>query len=168
MERGKMSATEAIRELIERQLQAIEAEVEALHDALRRLESNGSEPAARDTSRRGRVSERRAVGAPSNGRTRARGRAERAPGRGSVTAGRVQQLLREHSDLSTAAVAEGARVGRDDALRALKELEARGEVRRSGQRRGVRWHAVTDEDRIRERAAQLEQQSRSRRAAAKP
>jgi hypothetical protein len=38
----------------------------------------------------------------------------------------------------------------------LKELEARSEVRRSGQRRGVRWHAITDEDRIRERAAELE------------
>jgi hypothetical protein len=37
----------------------------------------------------------------------------------------------------------------------LRELEAAGRVRRSGQRRGTRWHAITDEERIAERAAEL-------------
>jgi hypothetical protein len=75
-----------------------------------------------------------------------------------VGSAQLQQLLRKTDGLSTVAVAERANVGRDQALRLLKELEGRGEIRRTGQRRAVRWHAVTDEDRIRERAAELERQ----------
>jgi hypothetical protein len=45
-------------------------------------------------------------------------------------------------------------------LGVLRELEAAGRARRTGQRRGTRWHAVTDEDRIRARAAELERQSK--------
>ncbi|MFZ0975819.1 MAG: hypothetical protein WAN22_26585 [Solirubrobacteraceae bacterium] len=41
-------------------------------------------------------------------------------------------------------------------LRLLRDLETGGRIRRTGQRRGTRWHAITDEDRIRERAAELE------------
>jgi hypothetical protein len=35
-------------------------------------------------------------------------------------------------------------------------LESAGRVRRSGKRRSTNWHAVTAEDRIAERAHQLE------------
>jgi hypothetical protein len=43
-------------------------------------------------------------------------------------------------------------------LSLLKEQEDAGQVRRSGQRRGTRWHLITDEDRIAARAAELEDQ----------
>jgi len=46
-------------------------------------------------------------------------------------------------------------VSRDRVLTALRELEAAGRVRRSGQRRSTRWHAITDEERIQKRAAEL-------------
>ena len=44
---------------------------------------------------------------------------------------------------------------RDQVLTLLRELEAAGRIRRTGQRRSTRWHVITDEDRIRERAAEL-------------
>jgi hypothetical protein len=50
-------------------------------------------------------------------------------------------------------------------LSLLRELEAAGRVRRTGQRRSTRWHAFTDEDRIRERAAQLAARSKRTRVA---
>ncbi|HTT30039.1 MAG TPA: hypothetical protein VMG37_16605 [Solirubrobacteraceae bacterium] len=48
-------------------------------------------------------------------------------------------------------------------LRLLRDLESAGRIGRTGQRRATRWHAITDEDRIRERAAELEA-TRKRRA----
>jgi hypothetical protein len=48
----------------------------------------------------------------------------------------------------------------------LRELEQAQRVRRTGQRRATRWHAVTDEDRTRERAAELASRSRNRRTKA--
>jgi hypothetical protein len=41
-------------------------------------------------------------------------------------------------------------------LALLKEQEAMGQVRRTGTRAATRWHAITDEDRIAARAAELE------------
>ena len=55
---------------------------------------------------------------------------------------------------------------RDQVLTLLRELEAAGRVRRTGQRRGTRWHPITDEDRINARATELEQQTRKARSAA--
>jgi hypothetical protein len=45
-------------------------------------------------------------------------------------------------------------------LTLLRELETAGRIRRTGQRRGTRWHAITDEDRIRDRAAELARRRR--------
>jgi hypothetical protein len=44
----------------------------------------------------------------------------------------------------------------------LRELEKTDQIRRSGQRRGTRWHLITDEDRIAARAAELAAQSKRR------
>jgi hypothetical protein len=44
----------------------------------------------------------------------------------------------------------------------LRELEQARRVRRTGQRRATRWHAITDEDRIRERAAEVASSRNSR------
>jgi DNA-binding IclR family transcriptional regulator len=72
-----------------------------------------------------------------------------------VPAGRLEALLSENGGLTTSALAEQTKGDRDQVLTLLRELETAGRVRRSGQRRSTRWHAITDEDRIRERAADL-------------
>ncbi len=147
-----MTATQAIRELIEGHLRTIDAEVVSLREALARLEhaearSDGPDEPQRRARR------------PQGRRRRTAGSRRDAPA--SVD---LAGLLAATSDgLTTAAIAEQADLGRDQALSLLKDLESRGQVRRSGQRRGVRWHAITDEDRIRERAAELEKASRAAR-----
>jgi DNA-binding Lrp family transcriptional regulator len=73
-----------------------------------------------------------------------------------VTADRLQSLVSEDGGLSTSAVAERTGAKREHVLRLLRELEASGRIRRTGQRSSTRWHPITDEDRIRERAAELE------------
>jgi hypothetical protein len=72
-----------------------------------------------------------------------------------VPAGRLETLLSENGGLTTSVLAERTNGNRDQVLTLLRELEAAGRVRRTGQRRSTRWHAITDEDRIRERAAEL-------------
>jgi hypothetical protein len=57
--------------------------------------------------------------------------------------------------MTTSALAEQTGGNRDQILTLLRELEAAGRIRRTGQRRGTRWHAITDEDRIQARAAEL-------------
>ena len=74
----------------------------------------------------------------------------------ATSADRVESLLSENGGLTTSALAEQTGGNRDHVLRLLRELEAAGRVRRTGQRRGTRWQTITDEDRIRERAAELE------------
>jgi hypothetical protein len=153
-----MTATMAIRELIENRLQEVEAEVAHLRDTLKRLDGNDAAPTTRRRPERARQAEPSTAAGPAPARTRARRRSKPKLRTGGVGSAQLQQLLRKTDGLSTVAVAERANVGRDQALRLLKELEGRGEIRRTGQRRAVRWHAVTDEDRIRERAAELERQ----------
>ena len=73
-------------------------------------------------------------------------------------------LLSENGGLTTSVLAERTNGDRDQVLNLLRELEAAGRIRRSGQRRSTRWHAVTDEDRIRERAADLAARSKRKRS----
>ena len=84
----------------------------------------------------------------------------------AVPAIKVEGLLAEHSGITSTALAELANGGRDQVLGVLRKLEAEGRARRTGQRRGTRWHAVTDEDRISARAAELERQSKRARSRA--
>jgi CRP-like cAMP-binding protein len=166
-----MTATQAIRELIEGHLRTIDAEVLSLREALERLDQNGSPSVtAHPGSRRRAAASSRPRAADSSrpraaaGRGGARGRRRRA----SASSVDVAGLLAASDGLTTSAIAEQSGLERGEALTRLKELEAKGEIRRSGQRRAVRWHAITDEDRIRARAAELErasQAARSRRAA---
>lgn len=97
-------------------------------------------------------------------RTRAqsipRPRASRTPK--LVPADRLESLLSNNGGLTTAALADQASGNRDQVLKLLREMEAAGRIRRTGQRRSTRWHAVTDEDRIRERAAELETRRKRR------
>ncbi len=68
-------------------------------------------------------------------------------------------MLAEHKGITSTALAKLANAAPDQVLALLRELEAAGRARRTGQRRGTRWHAITDEDRIAARVAELERLS---------
>ena len=79
-----------------------------------------------------------------------------------VPAGKLTGLLDGSPGMSTAELARTTN-GRPAQVRALlRDLEAAGQIRRSGQRRGTRWHLITDEDRVAARAAEIAAQSRRR------
>jgi hypothetical protein len=78
-----------------------------------------------------------------------------------VPAAKLELLLAETGGLTTAALAERADGHRGQVLVLLRELEAAGRIRRTGQRRATRWHAITDEGRIQQRAAELTARSTS-------
>jgi hypothetical protein len=78
-----------------------------------------------------------------------------------VPAGKLELLLSDTGGLATSALAVRANADRDQVLTLLRELETVGRVRRTGQRRATRWQAITDEERIQERAAELAARSRS-------
>ncbi len=72
-------------------------------------------------------------------------------------AGTLETMLRDAEDgLNAVAIAKQARA-RDTQVRdLLRELERTGRVRRTGAGRGSRWRLITDEERIAERAAELD------------
>lgn len=72
-----------------------------------------------------------------------------------LSAPQVERILSENGTLTTSALAERADGNRDQTLNLLRELEQAGRIRRTGQRRATRWHAITDEERIQARAAEL-------------
>jgi hypothetical protein len=91
--------------------------------------------------------------------TRARATVVTAPrsGAGAVQAETVKRLLADlPAGVSANAVAKQAGAAYSGTLRLLHELEVAGQVRRSGARRSTVWQLITDEDRIAQRAAELE------------
>jgi hypothetical protein len=90
-------------------------------------------------------------------------RRRRTRARKPLSAETAEQLLANSDGLTTVALAERAGADRDQVLALLRELEQAQRIRRTGQRRATRWHAITDEDRIRERAAELATRSPRRR-----
>ena len=87
---------------------------------------------------------------PAKRARRLKGRADEA-----VTGERLELLLSENGDMTTSALQERASGNRGQLLTLLRQLEATGRIRRTGQRRSMRWHAITDEERIEKRAAEL-------------
>jgi hypothetical protein len=80
-------------------------------------------------------------------------------GGGVVQAESLERLLADTpAGLSANAVAKQADAGYSRTLKLLHELEAAGQVRRSGSRRSTVWRLITDEERIAQRAAELERQ----------
>jgi transposase len=66
-------------------------------------------------------------------------------------------MLRESTEgLSATALSKRVEAGYAQVLELLRRLEREGEVRRTGARRTSLWRLVTDEERIAERAAELE------------
>jgi ribosomal protein S25 len=75
----------------------------------------------------------------------------------SLTAEQLERSLADvSSGLSAGAIAQRAGVGYSRVLALLRELEASGKVRRTGTRRSTLWLPITDEDRIAQRAAELQ------------
>ncbi|HXO06798.1 MAG TPA: hypothetical protein VN880_02130 [Solirubrobacteraceae bacterium] len=58
--------------------------------------------------------------------------------------------------LSANAIAQQVGAGYNRTLKLLRELEAAGQVRRSGSRRSTVWRLITEEEHIAQRAAELE------------
>ena len=94
--------------------------------------------------------------------TRRRPSVNRASTKQAVSAEAIGQLLVGGERLTTAAVANQAGADRETVLVLLRQLEAEGRVRRSGQRRAIRWFRFTEEDAIAERAADLAAGSKAR------
>jgi hypothetical protein len=170
-----MPTTDEILDSIDNRLRELRGEMETLsaaraalhHDAPPRAPrrvailasdglDTGSEPT--DTSRK----PRRGGGPHSTARLRAPGRTGRPKGRANtrravnaVTARTLELLLTGTSGLATSELAHRANGDHEQVLVLLRELEIGGRVRRTGERRGTRWHAITDEDRVSQRAAEL-------------
>jgi len=142
-----MTITELVTQ-IDTRLGHAQAEISRLTDAKRALldgASGGSKPATRKprAKRQARSNvARRVVVAP---------------------AGQLEKLLEENPGTTTTAIARLAGADRNQVLTLLKELEAAGRVRRSGERNRTRWHRYTAEDQIAERAADLAASTKSQR-----
>jgi hypothetical protein len=76
-----------------------------------------------------------------------------------VPTGKLTALLDGSAGMSTSELANATNGKPDQILALLRELEKADQVRRSGARRGTRWHLITDEDRIAARAAEIAAQS---------
>lgn len=146
-----MRTTEAIVDSIDNRLRELNQEIASLTAARTALDGQEDGPAASAPPARRRSAARRAR------------RSNRTRAVEVVPAGRLEMLLSENGGLTTSVLAQRTNGDRDQVLTLLRELEAAGRIRRSGQRRSTRWHAITDEDRIRERAAELAARSRRKR-----
>jgi hypothetical protein len=152
-----MRTTEAIVDSIENRLRELNQEIETLTAARTALDGRDAGPAASAPAAATPVRRRSTA-------RRARSRRRSARAVEVVPAGRLESLLSENGGLTTSTLAEQTNGDRDQVLTLLRELEAAGRIRRSGQRRSTRWHAISDDDRIRERAADLAARSRRKKS----
>jgi hypothetical protein len=138
-----MPTIEQLVHSIDRRVQELSCEIATLEDARSALIANGSAPT------------------PSR-KPRAKPAARRKAARTTkvLLAQTAERMLAESDGLTTAALATRAGGGHDQVLALLRDLEKANRVRRTGQRRSTRWHAVTDEDTILGRAAELATRSR--------
>jgi hypothetical protein len=77
-------------------------------------------------------------------------------------ADKLTALLHGSAGMSTSQLAKATNGRSAQILAVLRELEKTDQIRRTGQRRGTRWHLITDEDRSAARAAQLAAQNKRR------
>jgi hypothetical protein len=81
----------------------------------------------------------------------------RRRGGGAVGTETLERLLADTAaGLSANAIAQQVGAGYNRTLKLLRELEAAGQVRRSGSRRSTVWRLITEEEHIAQRAAELE------------
>jgi hypothetical protein len=152
-----MPTIEQLIQSIDGRIRELNTEIDSLQDARAALIANGSTSTASGQPRQTRPVRRQ--------RVRRAARSAKRRNLNSLTAETAERMLSESEGLTTTALAEQAGVARDKVLTLMRELEQANRVRRTGQRRGTRWHAITEEDRIRERAAELASRPKGRKAA---
>jgi hypothetical protein len=130
---------------IDGRIRELRGELGSLQNARSALISNGSAPTPSGKPRPKRAGRRKPTTASA-----------------VLPADTVERMLTETGGLTTSALASQAGADHDQVLALLRDLEAARRVRRTGARRATRWHAITDEDRIRERAAELASRSTRR------
>jgi hypothetical protein len=133
---------------IEQRLTEAKAEIAQLEDARHAL-INGDAPALKPKGRRvpPKRKPRKTVGRENE----------------VVPAGKLTARLDGSAGMSTSELAKATNGKPGQILSLLRELEKTDQVRRTGQRRGTRWHLVTDEDRVAARAAEITAQNKRRR-----
>ena len=117
-----MSTTiEDLVESIDGRIRELNGEIASLQDALEALGSKGSSaPAPKPRA------QRPPVGQPSKSTE-------------VVPAGKLVQILADSEGLTTAELAKQANADRNEVLKLLRDLEAAGLARRTGERRATRW-----------------------------
>lgn len=154
-----MSDSQELIILIDQRLEQARAEIASLEAALAAVAAPDG-----DGATNGSASPTRRRAAASRARTgTAEATKRRTPRKAAkpvqvVPAGKIEALLTGTQGLTTSALADLAGGDRRQVLTLLREMEAAGQVRRSGERRATRWHAITDEDRVAARVAELERQ----------
>jgi predicted Rossmann fold nucleotide-binding protein DprA/Smf involved in DNA uptake len=143
---GAMPYIEQLVKSIDGRIGDLTGEIASLEKARSALIANGSAPSKARRPRRERSSRHKAAG-----REARRKQKSKQP----LLPETAERLLASGDGLSTAALAEQTGASPDQVLSLLRDLEAARRVRRTGQRRATRWHAITDEQRIQERAAEL-------------
>ena len=149
---------------IQNRIDALHGEIATLEAARSQLHANGSGAAA---TANGSKPARAAASGSESATRRRRAKPRPSDGTDVVPAGKLEAVLAQHDGITTAQLAKLTNGRPDQVLTLMREIEAAGRARRTGERRGTRWHAVTDEDRIQARAAELEKQSRRARAQAR-
>ena len=140
-----MAYIEQLIQTLDARIQSLTGEIASLEEARSALIANGA-----------------AAGAVRQPRTNTTPRRASRRRPQALEAEAAERILAEDDGLTAAEVARHAGASRDQVIQLLRDLEAARRARRTGAGRGTRWHLVTDEDWIRERAAELaERQSRS-------
>jgi len=148
-----MPSFEQLVQSIDDRIREVNREIESLQGARSALLANGSVPPAPTPERR-----------PARRSTRRRARRTSTRRASVLLAETAERMLAESDGMTTGALAKEAGARHDQVLALLRDLETARRVRRTGQRRSTRWHAITDEDRIAERAAELARRRRARAA----
>ena len=131
---------------IERRIQELRGEISRFEEARRAL-TNGSAASKSQTDQGKGVGRRKTLKKP------------KVVKKEVMLAAQLERILGESEGLGTADIAAQGNADQNQVLTLLKELEATGKVRRTGERRGTRWHLLTDEDRVAAPAEELASRS---------
>jgi predicted Rossmann fold nucleotide-binding protein DprA/Smf involved in DNA uptake len=134
-----MSGTEDLRRSLEARLEELTKEASVVRDALQALDGGSSKPKATTARREPPPA---ANTKPTRTRQARRKRVHPQPTE-VVPADKLEKLVAKSDDISTANLAKQASAEPDQVLALLRELDKDGKVRRTGQRRGTRWHAIS-------------------------
>lgn len=134
-----MPIAEELVKSIDERIGDIEREVSRLEDARSALLADGS------LSR-----------APSTRKPRAARSTPKSRGASARLPDELHQILAQSErGMTTAALAKAANAERTRVLGVMRQMESAGGVKRTGIRRGTRWHAITSEEKIQRRAAEV-------------